>query len=125
MENLNIPVFRALIMSTENEYVIGHYAGEDVFGHNIVDVESGISINIDISTLSIHFTYMKASDSTRHMENGQKDLRIFASLSEDGKGGDIDLTEARKYLKLAADQGKADGSRPDNSIMPKPLRRSA
>lgn len=44
---------------------------------------------IDPSTLSIHFPDMLANDSDRLLPNGEKDLRIFASLSEDGKGGDI------------------------------------
>jgi hypothetical protein len=46
-------------------------------------------IEIDPSTLAIHFEDMVANDSDRLLPNGEKDLRIFASLSEDGKGGDL------------------------------------
>ena len=40
-------------------------------------------------TVAIHFPNMLASDSDRYLPNGEKDLRIFASLQKDGKGGDI------------------------------------
>lgn len=44
---------------------------------------------IEKKTVSIHFPDMIANDSNRLLPNGEKDLRIFASLREDGKGGDI------------------------------------
>lgn len=54
---------------------------------------------IDVSTLSIHFPDTLACDSDRLLPNGEKDLRIFASLSEDGKGGDTVeyMLDKRKY----------------------------
>lgn len=54
---------------------------------------------IDPSTLSIHFPDMLASDSDRLLPNGEKDLRIFASLSEDGKGADIVTGKCRDINK--------------------------
>ena len=54
---------------------------------------------IDPSTLSIHFPDMLASDSDRLLPNGEKDLRVFASLSEDGKGGDIVTGKCRDINK--------------------------
>jgi hypothetical protein len=52
---------------------------------------------IDPSTLSIHFNDMLASDSDRLLPNGEKDLRMFASLSKDGKGGDIVENTSGEY----------------------------
>jgi hypothetical protein len=46
-------------------------------------------VTVDESTLSIHFPDMLGGDSDRLLPNGEKDLRIFASLREDGKGGDL------------------------------------
>lgn len=40
-------------------------------------------------TLAIHLPNMLASDSDRYLTNDEKDLRIFVSLQEDGKGGDL------------------------------------
>lgn len=50
--------------------------------------EDGSQYAIIQGTASIHFPDMIASDSDRLLPNGEKDLRIFASLQEDGKGGD-------------------------------------
>jgi hypothetical protein len=83
---LNIPIFRAKKMDSD-EYVEGCFNIWEQNGkvyHSIMDVfefpspYSNIHI-IDITTLSINFPDMLDS-------NGNK---IFASLSEDGKGGDI------------------------------------
>lgn len=91
-----IPLYRAKKIDRD-EYVIGSYIyGEDgkhyiSSGKFKLRTSSGASLvltEIDSSTLSIHFPDMIASDSDRLLPNGEKDLCIFASLSEDGKGGD-------------------------------------
>lgn len=92
--NTQIPIYRAKKIYSD-DYVIG-YLKKD--GDNRFEIIKEIMLNekfactiheIDTSTLSIHFPDMLASDSYRLLQNGEKDLRIFASLSEDGKGGDI------------------------------------
>ena len=112
----NIPIYRAKKIDSD-KYVYGYYFPQDYTGdfssedaeereeiekhficgttvHNSYDDEEGhftfMGIDeIDPSTIAIHFPDMLASDSDRLLPNGEKDLRIFASLSEDGKGGDI------------------------------------
>jgi hypothetical protein len=110
-----IPISRAKIEGYTNEndfkelfdckcdisgdgYVIGmpklnEYGTENIMDYKLYD-DDGVcigveSITIDPSTLAIHFKDMIASDSDRLLQDGQKDFRIFASLSEDGKGGDL------------------------------------
>ena len=112
MKNLkisNIPIYRAKKIDS-NEYVIGYYQTEtgtnvedknnmfrtlrhiiidldkyqlrlDLFGDKKLHDDSHIreQYEIDPTTLAIHFPSMVDS-------NGNK---IFASLQEDGKGGDI------------------------------------
>lgn len=91
----NIPIYRAKNIDND-EYVVGYYTYEySTQEHFIETFTSNDAKVIDPSTLSIHFTDMLASDSDRLFQNGEKDLRIFASLSEDGKGGD--LVEIGKY----------------------------
>ena len=94
---INLPIFRAKKLGTENEYVEGFlyqdlicYIPSDGFKPDeykkAVDTETWFIMDnlsntsmIDISTLSIHFPNMLDS----------QDNKIFASLQEDGKGGDI------------------------------------
>lgn len=86
--NTNIPLFRAKKIDTE-ECVVGYLVPE-YDGYHCIHVSwVDDDIRIDPSTLSIHFKDMLASDSDRLLPNGEKDLRIFASLSQDGKGGDM------------------------------------
>lgn len=90
-----IPIFRAKKIDSD-EYVKGfyiynkdenkHYIFSDTYFDLIIKTEwchEGISIEqftkIDITTLAIHFPDMLDSQGNK----------IFASLSEDGKGGDI------------------------------------
>ena len=103
---LNIPIYRAKkIDSDENVisssivkskawnkdkgYYYKYYLLDDNTEADRFPIYLPHAIEIDPSTLSIHFPDMIASDSDRLLPNGEKDLRIFASLSEDGKGGDI------------------------------------
>lgn len=67
-----------------------HQLRLDLFGDGKLHDDSHIreQYEIDPTTLSIHFPDMLASDSYRLLPNGEKDLRVFASLNEDGKGGD-------------------------------------
>ena len=93
----NIPIYRAKKKDSD-EYVEGYYHSykdniitEDKVLHRIVQKDNPLYrfYDIDTTTLSIHFPNMLASDSDRYFSNGEKDLRIFASLQKDGKGGDI------------------------------------
>ena len=80
-----IPIFRAKKLDSD-EYVIG-YLLQDCFGFYIIQTDNALrcetlnqeAIEIDHQTLSISFSDML--DSQRN--------KIFASLSENGKGGDI------------------------------------
>ena len=102
---LNIPIYRAKKIDSD-EYVIGYYF--DGFlsiikqYNNIILTANNERFDIDPLTLSIHFPDMIASDSNRLLPNGEKDLRIFASLSEDGKGGDKILLS--NYLQWRDDK---------------------
>ena len=88
---INIPIFRAKKLDSD-EYVFG-VPRQDSKGmyEMIIDVvEDGISgviqRYIEIDTISIHFPDMLDSQGNK----------IFASLSEDGKGGDIIETELKR-----------------------------
>ena len=107
-----VPQFRAKKIDSD-EYVIGtispcgNYILSYFVGYQYVDEYKNntyFNIPIDQSTLSIHFPDMLASDSDRLLPNGEKDLRIFASLSKDGKGGDIllfnDSIDIRELVTL-------------------------
>ena len=81
----NIPIFRAKKLDSD-EYVIG-FLLQDCFGFYIIQTDNALrcgtlnqeAIEIDHQTLSISFSDML--DSQRN--------KIFASLGENGKGGDI------------------------------------
>lgn len=73
----NIPIYRAKKIDSD-EYVVGQYLGYK--GYPTIFNEYGLDgVNIDETTLSIHFPSMLDSQGNK----------IFASLREDGKGGDI------------------------------------
>ena len=82
---INLPIFRAKKLDSD-EYVIG-FLLQDCFGFYIIQTDNALrcetlnqeSVEIDHQTLSISFSDML--DSQRN--------KIFASLSENGKGGDI------------------------------------
>ena len=112
----NMPIYRAKKIDSD-EYVVGMYLPEylrpkflngsvyDVeYFKNVIQTDRNTYEKIDPSTLSIHFQDMLASDSDRLLPNGEKDLRIFTSLSEDGKGGDIllfnDSIDIRELVTL-------------------------
>ena len=76
----NLPIYRAKKIDSD-EYVMGWYSSPI-----IIEGKTYLSITnkdgeyrIDTTTLSIHFSDMLDSQGNK----------IFASLSEDGKGGDI------------------------------------
>ena len=91
---LNIPIFRAKKIDTD-DYVEGIGIEDNTLIEYIFQRSSYSSENIaetseiDLSTLSIHFPNILAEDSDVYNSNGEKDLRLFASLEEFGKGGDI------------------------------------
>ena len=91
---LNIPIFRAKKMDSD-DYVEGIGIEDNTLIEYIFQRSSYSSENIaetseiDLSTLSIHFPNILAEDSDVYNSNGEKDLRLFASLEEFGKGGDI------------------------------------
>lgn len=107
MENINVPIFRA--RATEKIWGGGVEKGDYVIGYffqEAMDYEDGGSfvypyfikqgygdhfqdIEIDPSTLAINFPDMTDSQGNR----------IFASLSSDGKGGDIVEDITREYKK--------------------------
>jgi len=95
---LNIPQNRAKKMY-EDEYIFGttiNFCGNTYMIVNVRDVNlvlgfGGINAEfyeIDPSTLAIHFPDMIDSEGTK----------IFASLSEDGKGGDICDDESKNLF---------------------------
>ena len=78
---IHLPSYRAKKLDTENEYIEGFLknctdTGLDVFW---IQDKDFIDYRIDIDTLSINFPDMLDSQGNK----------IFASLQEDGKGGDI------------------------------------
>ena len=73
---INLPIFRAKKLDSD-EYVIGFYEGWEE-KHFIVTSPKEF-FKIDPATLSIHFPDMLDNQGNK----------IFASLQEDGKGGDI------------------------------------
>lgn len=87
----SIPIYRAKKIDSD-EYVT--FEGKLTYNESMFAVYAtskgdAVLQLVDQSTLAIHFPDMIAKDSDRILPNGEKDLRIFASLSEDGKGGDI------------------------------------
>ncbi|TLS99906.1 hypothetical protein [Aliarcobacter cibarius] len=82
---INLPIFRAKKLGS-HEYVTGLLShtieSENVIG---INTEYGVAF-CDTTTLSIHFPNMVDSQGNK----------IFASLSENGKGGDIIETEFKK-----------------------------
>ena len=84
-EMINLPIFRAKRIDS-NEYVIG-YLLQDCFGFYIIQTDNALrceslnneSIEINPATLAIHFPDMIDSQGNK----------IFASLQEYGKGGDV------------------------------------
>ena len=101
----NIPVYRAKSRTTDL-YEYGHLFksqkatfiipickyNEEIGEFDFIKVFEPIFED----TIAIHFPNMLASDSDRYFSNGEKDLRIFVSLQEDGKGSDM-LIEDGKY----------------------------
>ena len=87
---MNIPIYRAKKIDSD-EYVIGFYSSAYDVHHYIIThlgVDTKVNVvfkmstdihKIDPTTLAIHFP---------DMLDGQGN-KFFASLSEDGKGGDI------------------------------------
>ena len=121
---LNIPEYRAKCIDSD-EYVIGNYIkvhnkfyiyedgtsdiyldDEECFDDGSIDGEIRIIdliFEIDQTTLAIHFEGMLDSEGNK----------IFASLSEDGKGGDIlehtnRLTSAKMILVASYHQAKGE-----------------
>ena len=87
---MNIPIYRAKKIDSD-EYVIGYYSpAYDIHHYIITDLGVDTKVNvvyqmstdihkIDPSTLAIHFSDMLDNQGNK----------IFASLNENGKGGDI------------------------------------
>lgn len=99
---MNIPVYRGKKIDSD-ECIIGWYSdtlflcGGDRYGHyisykkiNKMGKEITLQESIDPTTLSIHFSEMRDNQGNK----------IFASLSEDGKGGDICYTRDYSYGDL-------------------------
>ena len=92
MEKFNTLIYRAKKLGSD-EYVIGyyfyyHYYKRHSIKKEIEDVNGTSNYDIDPSTLAIHFPDMLDSENNP----------IFASLSNDGKGGDrIDFRTIEMY----------------------------
>ena len=88
MININIPIFRAKKIDSD-KYVVGYYSPDKNYQEHIhtifyfdigdFNVDRKTTTQIDPITLAIHFPDMLDSQGNK----------IFASLREDGKGGDI------------------------------------
>lgn len=79
---MNIPIYRGLKLGTENEYVIGFFHSRKWDGETRTEyyiTYESLEWEIDPTTLAIHFEDMIDI----------KGDKIFASLQEYGKGGDI------------------------------------
>ena len=74
---INLPIFRAKKLDSD-ECVIGFIVKSECDEDFLIRVDGEYHF-IDVSTLSIHFPDMIDSQGNK----------IFASLQEDGKGGDI------------------------------------
>ena len=94
---MNIPIFRAKKKDSD-EYVEGYYhsyrdniVSDDIVFHRIVQKDKPLYrfYDIDPTTLAIHFPDMLDSQGNK----------IFASLNEDGKGGDI--LQDDEYIGIA------------------------
>ena len=77
---MDLPIYRAKKIDSD-EYVEGYYAYCDYFKNDkhTINNSKGAYSAIDPATLAIHFSDMLDSQGNK----------IFASLSEDGKCGDI------------------------------------
>ena len=88
---LIIPLFRAKVLGLDNNYIIGFYQQYiEGFENNIYhEINNTL---IDPTTISINFPDMIDSQGNK----------IFASLNEDGKGGDIFILgdERLKYIAM-------------------------
>lgn len=92
-----ILIYRALVLGTKDEYVCGFYCYDECHKRHlmITNAMHGLSeTRIDETTLSIHFENMLDSQGNK----------IFASLSEDGKGGDM-LSVHQFVLELGQNLG--------------------
>ena len=88
---MNIPIYRAKEIDGE-EYIIGSLDfNASRIDNTFYHIITGDRYNhtIDPTTLAIHFESMIDSEGNK----------IFASLSEDGKGGDIVELEHIRYLE--------------------------
>ena len=77
---MNLPIYRAWC-EKDSEYAVGFFISDDKENEILTRLDSGemYARGIDPTTLAIHFPDMLDSQGNK----------IFASLSEDGKGGDI------------------------------------
>ena len=81
---MNIPIYRAWC-EKDSEYAVGFFISDDKENEILTRLDSGemYARGIDTTTLAIHFPDMLDSQGNK----------IFASLSEDGKGGDCTFME--------------------------------
>lgn len=85
MKEMNIPLYRAKKINSD-EYVTGYFYQPTHFisdGSKIICHRTYETFSIDLTTLAIHF-----KDTLDIQGN-----KIFASLREDGKGGDLCETD--------------------------------
>ena len=91
---MNLPIYRAWC-EKDSEYAVGFFISDDKENEILTRLDSGemYARGIDPTTLAIHFPDMLDSQGNK----------IFASLNEDGKGGDILLEASRLMCNLKID----------------------
>ena len=87
---MNLPIYRAWC-EKDSEYAVGFFISDDKENEILTRLDSGemYARGIDPTTLAIHFPDMLDSQGNK----------IFASLQEDGKGGDI--MQDDEYIGIA------------------------
>ena len=107
---MKIPIYRAKKIDSD-EYVIGFYSSAYDIHHYVIThlgVDTKTSIvyqmstdihKIDPTTLAIHFPNMLDSQGNK----------IFASLSKDGKGGDIVISKSYPFYGDAPEITDSNG----------------
>ena len=81
--DLNIPIYRAKKIDSD-EYVEGYLYESAIYEAFRIITKSISEFSIDSSTLSIHFPNWICID-----QETEKEVKVFASLQKDKKGGSI------------------------------------
>lgn len=103
-----LPVFRAEIDFEMLDWLSLEDFGGNKYLYGIpfrrgtcIKLENDDEYHVKKDTWAIHFPNMLANSSERLLEAGEIDLRIFASLREDGKGGDMSIYSRGNYHNVS------------------------